>query len=331
VLGAAPGRQEKVERRRPVVAVLDTGVGEHDWFPLAPETVVHRNQTVGGAVLGLGEPSSTEQTGVVDHPLEGVLDPYSGHGTFIAGLVHQQCPDADILSVRVMPSEGAVPEHALLDALHLLVCRQEAAQRDSAANDIVDVVSLSLGYYHEQVGDDALDPLLREPLEALGRCGVVVVVSAGNDSTIRPMYPAAFTPYPGGIVAAADPGCVPVVSVGAQNPDGSIALFSNAGPWVTCTQPGAALVSTFPKFDAAAQAAYAFSGAYGHRSTLDPDNFAAGFGVWSGTSFAAPVLAGKIAASLADGSCGSTDDVDRTTMLDRGWKVVVAHKLVTRP
>ena len=28
--------------------------------------------------------------------LDGVIDPLSGHGTFIAGLVHQPCPDADI-------------------------------------------------------------------------------------------------------------------------------------------------------------------------------------------------------------------------------------------
>jgi hypothetical protein len=37
-------------------------------------------------------------------PLDGVIDSLSGHGTFIAGLVHQVCPDADIVSWRVVPS-----------------------------------------------------------------------------------------------------------------------------------------------------------------------------------------------------------------------------------
>jgi subtilisin family serine protease len=298
---------------------------------MKPETVVHRNPKMHGVLLGLGEESPSEASGVVEHPLEGVLDPYSGHGTFIAGLIHQTCPDADILSIRVMPSEGTVPEHVLLEALNLLVCRQRAAQRDGRPEDIVDVVCLSLGYYHEQIGDAALDPLLWEPIRALGECGVVVIASAGNDATSRPMYPAAFTPHDGGLVSEPSATCVPVLSVGALNPGGSIALFSNAGPWVVCNQPGAALVSTLPKFNASGQPAFGFLGADGERETIDPDDFTSGFGVWSGTSFAAPVLAGKLAATLADGSCGSTDEIAADAMLARGWSAVAAHKLVTRP
>jgi subtilisin family serine protease len=326
-LGDPPVRNPKFDQRRPVVAVLDTGVGEHDWFPLDPETVVHRNPTFNGALIGLGEPDATERTGVIKHPLEGVLDAYSGHGTFIAGLIHQQCPDADILSVRVMPSEGAVPEHVLHDALTMVLCRQQAAlaKGEQGKGELIDVVSLSLGYYPETLGAPSVPPFLFEPIDALGRCGVAVVVSAGNDATSRPMYPAAFTPHAGGYVSASDPHCVPVVSVAAQNPDGSIALFSNAGSWVTCAQPGAALVSTFPKFEASGQAAYAFRGPDGWRSTIDPDNFASGFGVWSGTSFAAPVLAGKIARVLADGTCGSTNDLGQDAMVQRCWAAVRKH------
>lgn len=337
-LGGPPNRRAKVDFRRPVVAVLDTGVGDHEWFPFDAEldedadVIVHRNQDFNGQRIGLGEPSATERTGVVDHPLEGTLDNYSGHGTFIAGLIHQQCPDADILSVRIMPSEGAVPEHALHEALVLLLCRQQAAQAstDKAVRDAqtIDVVSLSLGYYPEHLAvPGSPPPFLYEPIDALGRCGVAVVVAAGNDSTTRPMYPAAFTPYPDGYVTAVDPRCVPVVSVGAKNPDGSIALFSNAGDWVACKEAGAALVSTFPKFNASGLAAYGFRAMDGFRSTIDPDDFAAGFGVWSGTSFAAPVLAGKIAKLLIETS--ETDDVTDTSMIDRGR--VAVQKLAQVP
>ena len=34
------------------------------------------------------------------------------------------------------------------------------------------------------------------------------------------------------------------------------------------------------------------------RTSLDPDDFSSGFGVWSGTSFAAPVFAGQLAREL---------------------------------
>ena len=34
------------------------------------------------------------------------------------------------------------------------------------------------------------------------------------------------------------------------------------------------------------------------RASMDPDDFTAGFAVWSGTSFAAPVFAGQLAEAL---------------------------------
>jgi hypothetical protein len=326
-VGAEPNRKADLGRRRPVVAILDSGVGVHDWFPAS---CVQRNVSVGGVPVGLAEPSPYETGGVVTDPLEGVLDPYSGHGTFIAGLVRQRCPDADILSVRVMPSDGASPEHVILHALTALAARQMAAQKSGPPTDVIDVVSLSLGYYPEHLDATVAHPFLFDAIEALGRSGVVVVASAGNDATSRPMYPAAFAPHPGGLVTAPNPGCAPVISVGALNPDGTVALFSNAGDWVLSTETGAGVVSTFPKFDAAGHAAYAFEDAGSVRSTIDPDNFASGFGIWSGTSFAAPVLAGKIAQSLADGSCGSTEALDPKSMLDRAWNAVAAHTKLRR-
>ena len=88
---------------------------------------------------------------------------------------------------------------------------------------------------------------------------------------------------------------VPLVSVGALNPDGSVALFSNGGDWVACHSPGAALVSTLPQVDSGSDPGSTWAttapgerAVASWRATVDPDSFT-GFGTWSGTSFAAPV------------------------------------------
>ncbi len=143
-------------------------------------------------------------------------------------------------------------------------------------------------------------------IDALRRHGVAVVVSAGNDSSTRPCYPAAFAPWltswdPPTPQTPGDPAAPPVVAVGALNPDGSTALMSNDGPWVTCQRPGAAVVSTMPTDqDGSLTPSVDLPGlrARERRRTIDPDGFAGGFGVWSGTSFSAPLMAGDLAEAL---------------------------------
>jgi subtilisin family serine protease len=157
-------------------------------------------------------------------------------------------------------------------------------------------------------------------LRALGALGVAVVTSAGNDATTRPMFPAAFAPHPQGLVRRNEPGVLPIVSVGALNPDGSIAMFSNEGPWVRVHRPGAALVSTLPvTFDASRAPSLETTYRGEVRATIDPDDFSSGFGTWSGTSFAAPILAGEIAEWLNASSRLRADTVSAESALDLGW------------
>ena len=223
-----------------------------------------------------------------------MIDSHSGHGTFIAGLVHQACPDADIVSWRIMPSEGPIVESdwiASLSQIAELVRRHRAGE---PGGHPVDVLSLSIGYYHETPEDLLFDPTLYEILEDLSRNGTVVVCSAGNDATSRPAFPAAFAPWTDGAgpVAAADD-LPPIVSVGALNPNGSTdALFSNAGPWVRSYVSGAAVVSTMPPFQGGLQPVARTVAFERPREAIDPDDFRGGFAVWSGTSFSAPLLAG---------------------------------------
>lgn len=330
--GLPPARRDTLPFRRPVVAVLDTGVGRHPWLG---KKIVDADAAALGVPMGIHDPATDpDRTGVIDDPYEGIIDPDAGHGTFIAGLIRQKCPDANILAIRVMGSDGVVLESMLLDVLKLLTIRQLVAQAAGDTTQLIDVVSLSLGYYHELPDDASYDPLILEPLRALSAAGVSVVASAGNNSTSRPMYPAAFAPHPGGKYKQAERNFVPLVSVGALNPDGTTSLFSNDGSWVLCQRPGAAVVSTFPTtFNGSEQAAFRFrmAGA-GVRSTIDPDNFRSGFGTWSGTSFAAPILAGEIAQWLAGGTCGDLDQWDAKSTVTRAWTALgKAVKSMVRP
>jgi hypothetical protein len=267
---------------------------------------------------------SPESEGAIDDPLEGVLDPDSGHGTFICGLIRQTCPDANILVARVMHGDGAVPEFDFLTTLNRLVIRQKIALFTVQPELLIDVLSLSLGYYHELPADEAQDHRLLIPLGELGLLGVTVVAAAGNDATARHMYPAGFAPHSESrLMARRD--ALPVISVAALNPNKkSIALFSNAGEWVLCRRPGAAVVSSLPaalngSFQPSAEVDVAGDGL---RATIDPDDFRGGFGTWSGTSFAAPILAGEIAQQLVH--TGGLKDVDLDAATERAWLAAVA-------
>lgn len=315
-------------RRRPVVAVLDTGTGVHPWLD---DEVVDRTPVCESLRIGLTDPATDiERRGVVSATLTGSLDIDAGHGTFIAGLVHQRCPDARILSVRVVQPDGVIDEYDVLQALCMLWVRQGLALAEDRPADLVDVVSLSLGYYHEEPSDAAVDPLMLAPLRALAQLGVLVVVSAGNDATSRPIFPAAFAPHPGGPVTATPVTEVPLVAVGALNPDGTAALFSNDGPWVRAWRPGAAIISTVPTtFDGGQQASSRVVEDGQVRSSIDPDNFASGFATWSGTSFAAPILAGDLAWRLLhDGDTRTDVGADQKGPAARvraGWRAVRAE------
>ncbi|WP_125206513.1 MULTISPECIES: S8 family serine peptidase [Isoptericola] len=310
--------------RRPVVAIVDTGIGSHPWFgeydPQDPQdsAVVVRTASLDGAPVGTFpvprfDSEDAEFGGLSVDPLTGPLDPVAGHGTFMAGIVHQVCPDAVLMAVRAFGGSGEVSEWQVLHTLwRVLRYHRRGAQGDDGYHR-VDVVVLAMGYYHEQPLDYGYDGPLRRVLRALRRAGVVVVTASGNDGTTRPMFPAAWAPRlhrEGGAVAPVDDRQLsaaypPLIVAGATNPDGTTAIFSNDGPWVTCVRPGASVMSTMPTTvdgpeTPAARVAERLRP--GVRATVDPDDFTGGYATWSGTSFAAPYLAGEVAgARLAHG------------------------------
>jgi subtilisin family serine protease len=155
---------------------------------------------------------------------------------------------------------GAIAEHQIVRRLH------------EALGKAPDVINLSAGGSTRKdlplLGFEAFWDTYRH------RKGTVLVASAGNNSSRRPFWPAAFPQ---------------VVGVGAVAANGrGRAHFSDYGPWVDVYAPGEDLVN-----------AYA-TGIYHYR---EPPHAGAhhhfeGMAKWSGTSFSAPVVAGLIAARV---------------------------------
>lgn len=332
-----PWRAPAKGGRPPVVAVPDTGIGTHPWFGTegARHPHVHVLRTLAGLPVGPvgGLDPDPEDRGVRED-LTGVLDSLSGHGTFIAGVLRQTGPSAAIVSLPVLGSDGVGAEGDLHRALVALLVLHISAQAQGSTDvgehgGVLDVLSLSVGFYHQE-GQLTTHPV-KDLLDRYAEHGVLVVAAAGNDATHTPLYPAGWALHAGDVP---DTDVPPLVAVGALNPDGrTVALFSNAGPWVTTHAPGVNVVSTLPTtFQASAGPLLSTPHDEAVRATPDRDDLSQGFGVWSGTSFAAPHLAGRLAQRIAEQGAEAGDDgtkVDRGTMIERavralarelGWK-----------
>jgi hypothetical protein len=308
VLAPPRRRDDELAVPRPKVAILDTGCGAHAWL----DGITQRELVLDGRHIGSVD-HADDPVDDADERAKGV----AGHGTFMAGLVHMNCPDADLVAIPVVGDDGLVEEHDLALALAQLV---ELIRRGQSGADglTIDVVVLSMGYYHETDEEGPFAPILAASLRALGRMGVIVVAAAGNDATSRPMYPAALAPWGDrNSQDELDDSVVPVVSVGAQNPDGSSALFSNAGPWVRAWARGSGVLSTVPDLGGGQRSS---RGCTTHSpGSIDPQGYSSGFAMWSGTSFAASVVAGQLAAALMQIDRAGLSESERVA---RAWEAI---------
>ena len=231
------------------MAVLDTGVAEAEraWFA--------------GRVTGDAE--------VPDEDRDGGLDRFAGHGTFIAGVVLQHAPAADVVVKRNLHAAGYVSDAALAMAL--------------LASAGAHVINLSLGgYTHDNLGLAATARALQLLLQ--GNPQLSVVAAAGNDGTDRQFYPAAFNS---------------VIAVGALGADGRRAWFSNWGWWVDASVPGVGVGSTYLHLDGGLRSTYVNMD--GTLRTGTTPALYEGWAEWDGTSFASARMAGAIAVLAGSG------------------------------
>jgi subtilisin family serine protease len=167
-----------------------------------------------------------------------------GHGTFVSGVAAGMTSNGEgtagvswgskIIPVKVLRGDGSGTDADVVEGIQWAVAHG------------ADVINLSLGGEGRSAALDAAVDF------ALDR-NVAVVAAAGNDGVDVPNYP------------AASPG---VVSVGATDPEGRLAHFSNWGDTVDLVAPGMDITST------------ARGG---------------GYAIGDGTSYAAPLAAGVAA------------------------------------
>jgi hypothetical protein len=191
---------------------------------------------------------------------DGYLDFAAGHGTFVAGIIQQVAPGAEIKVYRAVDSDGIASEMTVASAWI------------QAVKDGAEIINLSLGCQaQDDVPPIALQAALDFMSEHESKTGkeVLVVAAAGNYADSRPTWPAAFDQ---------------VVSVAGLGSDMSKSDWSSRGPWVKCATIGQGVSSAYvegriaPPVDPV-------------RHHFPPGSWA----VWSGTSFAAPQITGALA------------------------------------
>jgi subtilisin family serine protease len=220
-----------------------------------------------------------------------MLRPYGGHGTFIAGVVRCLAPSAGVRVERFTGSGFALREWDMV------------VQLRQALNNKPHLINLSAGSTTRK--DRPLlsfERFWNRDLSEVEDC--LLVAAAGNDGSPRHFWPASFDW---------------AVGVGSLDRNGSVSKFSNHGGSTDVYAVGRGLVNAFPLGDYTCREA---------PNKGKVRSFTTGLARWSGTSFAAPVVAGLIAAELTGG--GNVHDAWAAvlaragTVVDRDGDVVPA-------
>lgn len=186
---------------------------------------------------------------------------YTGHGTFVAGVMRAVAPAAEIVVSNAFSIAGSQLESDLVTRL------EDELRRG------VDIFHLSIAARSRH---DLPLIAFREWLNRLHQVkGAICIAPAGNDAHRRPNWPAAF------------PGVIAVGALGSDWHDR--ASFSNFGGWVDVYAPGRDLVNAYATGTYTCHVA-PYSG--------QPREFY-GMAKWSGTSFSTPIVTGLIAARMS--------------------------------
>ncbi|MBS2937464.1 S8/S53 family peptidase [Nocardioides sp. J2M5] len=264
----------------PAIEPQETGLRD-PWPPVAPQS---KGSEVSVVVVDTGwhPPAATDPrtpwlAGVDgDDELNGPdLRPYAGHGTFIAGVVRCIAPDTKVFvdgfAIGGVGGGGILESDLVVHLEAALTHDPHVINLSAGCRTRFDLPSLPLEVFHRT---------------RLRKRDCVLVAAAGNDSWAAPFWPAAFG------------WCV---GVGSLDRDGRVSDYSNFGVSADVYALGRNHVNAFP------------DGTFVCNETPDVGDvrvFSTGMARWSGTSFAAPLVAGLIAREISETGCSAADARD---------------------
>jgi serine protease AprX len=260
------------------IAVVDTGIDKD------------RKADFGGRVIQSQEFASLA-------PTRGSATDYSGHGTIVAGIAAGAsapypgaAPTANIVSLRVMNEEGKAITSDVIAAVDWIFENRRSLN--------IRVVNFSL---HSPYPNYSLHDPLNEAVRQLWLTGTVVVAASGNSGAERMLYAPASDPF--------------IITVGAADTSGTADVADDVNaPWsgYGYTAEG------FAKPELAAPGRYMVGpiSAGSKLAKAYPSRIVAPGYMWmSGTSFAAPVVAGAAAQIIARHPDWTPDQVKGALMM----------------
>lgn len=143
---------------------------------------------------------------------DGLVDEGVGHGTHVAAVVQLVAPEAGLLPLRVLDSDGRGNVFVVAEAVLHAVAQG------------ADVVNLSLGTPQRSA-------FLEDVLATALSSGTAVVAAAGNAGSDVVQHPA---------------GAHGVLAVTATGPTDARAAFANFGSWIDVAAPGTDIHSAYP-------------------------------------------------------------------------------------
>lgn len=210
----------------------------------------------------------------------GYLNLSAGHGTFVAGVIRQVRPDTRIHVIHAINRDGFGPDTGVANAI------------DKARELIGDghgVINLSIG---DPTYRDIPPPEIEAALSRLSD-RIAVVGAAGNENSGLAVFPAALER---------------VIGVASLNRYGQPSHWSNRADWVEFSAIGEGVVSTYLEGEEQPG-----TGDPADPYDPEPDIWVGPtpWAVWTGTSFAAPQIAARLAEILATEK-GTVDEAKAT-------------------
>lgn len=303
---------------RVVVAVLDTSPGREQLHRAAARTLYQEN----GLLQRLADENTAHAITFSGHftPPDDVParrhNCAPDHGIFVAGVIHDIAPHAEIQLLHVLDEKGFGRTDLLLDALDYCLSLARRGRRVVVNLSLYLMIPPRDGLWAHWFGPldrllamqparraallAPLDEAVQRRIELLLDAGVVVVAAAGNDALAYRRHPEPRLPadYSG------------VLCVVATDRDGKIAAYSNRGDLPptgnsVATYGGQGMLhgaaSVVPP-GVGVEPRDGVVGLYTHHEVVTTDGpkpNESGWVYWSGTSFATPIISALAANVLA--------------------------------